>query len=74
MPDPWSLRDLNRTLLARQDLLARTSMRALDLVGHLLGLQAQDNLSPYLSLAARVDHFDPKELSGALERGDACGC
>ncbi len=66
-----SLRDLNRTLLLRQHLLRRTSMPALGMVEHLLGLQAQENLPPYLSLAARLDDFDPLELSGAIERREA---
>jgi hypothetical protein len=60
-------RDLNRTLLLRQHLLERTTMPALAMVEHLIGLQAQDNLPPYLSLAARLDGFDPQELSGAIE-------
>jgi hypothetical protein len=71
VPGGLTLRDLNRTLLARQHLLSRTTMPALAMVEHLLGLQAQENLPPYLSLAARIDGFDPRELSGALERGDA---
>jgi hypothetical protein len=66
-----STRALNRTLLLRQHLLERTTMPALSMVEHLVGLQAQENLPPYLSLAARLDGFDPAELSGALERGDA---
>jgi len=66
-----SQRDLNRTLLLRQHLLERTTMPALEMVHHLIGLQAQDNLPPYLSLAARIRDFDPLELSDALERGDA---
>jgi hypothetical protein len=66
-----SLRDLNRTLLARQHLLERTTMPVLEMVRHLIGLQAQENLPPYLSLAARLRDFDPLELSGALARGDA---
>ena len=66
-----SLRDLNRTLLLRQHLLERTTMPALEMVEHLVGLQAQENLPPYLSLAARIEDFDPHELSDALERGDA---
>ncbi len=45
-------RDLNRTLLLRQHLLERTTMPALTMVEHLVGLQAQENLPPYLSLAA----------------------
>ena len=66
-----TVRDLNRTLLRRQHLLERTSMPALDMVHHLLGLQAQENLPPYLSLAARIDGFQPRELSDALERKEA---
>ena len=46
-------------------------MPALAMVEHLVGLQAQENLPPYLSLAARLEGFDPAELSGALERGEA---
>jgi hypothetical protein len=60
-------RDLNRTLLARQHLLARTTMPAPALVRHLVGLQAQENLPPYLSLAARLDDLDPQEVSRGLE-------
>lgn len=65
------MRDLNRTLLLRQHLLERTSVPALQMVGQLIGLQAQENLPPYLSLAARIRDFDPLELSRALESGDA---
>lgn len=65
------MRDLNRTLLRRQHLLERTSMPALAMVEHLIGLQAQENLPPYLSLAARIDGFDPQELSGAIEGREA---
>ncbi len=64
-------RALNRTLLLRQHLLQRTTVPALRMVEHLVGLQAQDNLPPYLSLAARIDGFDPEELSGALARREA---
>lgn len=64
-------RALNRTLLLRQHLLRRTTVPALQMVEHLVGLQAQDNLPPYLSLAARIEGFDPEELSGALARREA---
>ncbi len=64
-----TLRDLNRTLLRRQHLLERTDTGPLEMVGHLVGLQAQENLPPYLSLAARIADFDPHELSDALEAG-----
>jgi len=60
-------RMLNRTLLLRQHLLTRTAMDPLAMAQHLLGLQAQDSLPPYLSLAARLDTFDPAALSAALE-------
>ncbi len=65
-----TLRDLNRTLLARQHLLRRSTMSAAAMVAHLVGLQAQHTLPPYLALAARIDGFDPGELSGRLERGE----
>lgn len=38
------------------------------MVTHLIGLQAQDNLPPYLSLAARIDAFTPADLSDLLGR------
>ncbi len=62
---------LNRTLLARQHLLERLPAddpRAdpVALTAHLLGLQAQEPLPPYLSGAARVDGFEPRDLSRAL--------
>lgn len=58
--------DLNRTLLLRQGLLARTAGHPFDTVRHLVGLQAQDRLPPYLSLAARLEGFDPLVVSRAL--------
>ncbi len=64
-------RALNRTLLLRQHLLERVRVPALSMVEHLIGLQAQENLPPYLSLAARIEDFDPVELSDAIERRDA---
>lgn len=62
-----SARDLNRTLLARQHLLTRTTLEVPDMIGHLVGLQAQENLPPYLSLAARLDDFDPYVVTRGLE-------
>ena len=65
--DVLSARALNRTLLQRQHLLERTSMGALEMTEHLLGLQAQEPLPPYLSLWSRIRDFDPEPLSQALE-------
>lgn len=59
---------LNRTLLLRQHLLERVAMPPAEMVRHLIGLQAQENLPPYLSLAARLTDLDPYEVSGQLER------
>jgi hypothetical protein len=58
---------LNRTLLLRQRLLERVAMEPEEMVRHLVGLQAQENLPPYLSLAARLTTFDPHDVSRQLE-------
>jgi len=61
-----SARQLNRTLLHRQGLLERAQRSVPELVRHLVGLQAQDTLPPYLSLAARLTAFDPYDVSRGL--------
>lgn len=61
-----STRALNRATLARQLLLRRAAMSAKDAVTHLVGLQAQNVKPPYVQLAARLDAFDPEELSGLM--------
>lgn len=62
-----SPRRLNRTLLARQHLLERTRLGPAEVVHHLGGLQAQETLPPYLSLAARIDDLDPRAVTAGLE-------
>jgi len=62
-----SRRTLNRTLLARQLLLERVHRPALDVVEHLVGMQAQEPVDPYIGLWARIGDFDPMELSEAIE-------
>lgn len=62
-----SRRRLNRTLLQRQHLLARVTATPAEMARHLLGLQAQENLPPYLSLAARLEPFDPYDVSRGLD-------
>lgn len=66
---PLSTRALTRTLWVRQQFVPdhRTVTGTTQMVGHLIGLQAQDNLPPYLSLAARIDDFEPSDLSDRLE-------
>jgi DNA glycosylase AlkZ-like len=59
--------DLNRALLARQLLLTRERRDPIDVIEHLVGLQAQEPLDPYTGLWCRIDGFDPRSLASALE-------
>ncbi|MHC1563622.1 winged helix DNA-binding domain-containing protein [Actinomycetospora sp. C-140] len=59
-------RALNRAALARQFLLARSDVGALDAVAHLGGLQAQEPQEPYTGLWSRVAGFDPDAFSDLL--------
>src|SRR3954454_22600752 len=65
---PLTLTDLNRTLLARQLLLVRSTApvgRALEAVA---GLQAQDPGAPLFGLLSRLEGFDAGDLTRALHR------
>lgn len=59
-------RELNRALLARQHLLERTTAPAVEVVGDLVGLQAQNAWSPYVGLWSRVEGFAHADLGDAL--------
>ncbi|WIX77395.1 winged helix DNA-binding domain-containing protein [Amycolatopsis carbonis] len=59
-------RALNRATLARQLLLERTDLPALDAVAHLCGLQAQEPQEPFTGLWSRLRAFEPAELSELL--------
>ncbi|MDJ0496319.1 MAG: winged helix DNA-binding domain-containing protein [Acidimicrobiia bacterium] len=62
---PLTKRQLNRTTLARQLLLQRKPLGAVDAVRRVVALQAQEPASPYIALWNRVEGFDPAELDGA---------
>ena len=60
-------RVLNRTLLARQHLLARTDLDLVQLCERLVGLQAQDVRPPFVAAWNRIEAFDPAALDRALD-------
>lgn len=59
-------RTLNRTLLARQLLLEPAELEPLAAVEHLVGMQAQVPLDPYVGLRARLRALDPEAVGAAL--------
>lgn len=69
-----SLRELNRATSARQMLLNRVSVPAVDAVEHLVGMQAQEPMDPYLGLWSRLEGFSPSELAGLLLEHRAVRC
>ncbi len=56
-------RALNRALLARQLLLERSTLSPLHAIEHLVGMQSQLPTPPYFGLWARLDGFEPDQLS-----------
>ncbi len=65
-PAVLDARALGRATLARQLLLRRSPMSPLEAVRHLVGMQAQVPLNPYLGLWSRLDGFRPDELGQLL--------
>ena len=72
-----SLREINRALLSRQLLLDRASLPPADsaaarartvvqIIEHLVGLQAQAPFPPYYGLQSRLDGFCPDDLAALI--------
>lgn len=61
-----TLRELNRTHLQRQHLLARSAMSVRDMLSTLAGLQAQAVNDPYLALWSRLEGFQHEHLASML--------
>ena len=64
--DVLDARALGRATLARQLLLERAQLPALDAIEHLVGMQAQIPHDPYLGLWSRLHGFRPPQLSRLL--------
>jgi hypothetical protein len=72
VPEPDQVltrRELTAALAARQMLLARGRVPAVEAIRRLTPLQGQDSPAPYVALAARLDGFTREELEAAIAAG-----
>ncbi|WP_432106096.1 winged helix DNA-binding domain-containing protein [Streptomyces sp. bgisy091] len=69
-PNVLDRRALNRALLARQLLLERSGVPAVEGVAHLVGMQAQAPNPPYIGLWTRLAGFRVEDLADRVEGRD----
>ena len=62
-----TLKQLNRTLLARQLLLERQGRDPLDIFQQLIALQSQVPNPAYIGLWTRLENFERRQLTELLE-------
>jgi hypothetical protein len=62
-----TVRELNRTTLARQMLLEREAMSVPDALERLAGMQAQQAIGPYVGLWTRLRDFERDDLARLIE-------
>jgi Winged helix DNA-binding domain len=65
-----TLRELNRTTLARQMLLGRKRLPAAEAIARVAGLQAQSVVPPFVGLWTRLDRFRREALTGLIHDRD----
>lgn len=63
MDTVMEVRALNRALLARQMLLSKVRLPAIDVIERLVGMQSQTPNAPYFGLWTRIEGFRQDELS-----------